>query len=139
MDDPKPPAVRSNERSQAGHGLFPRRAAMFSLAAPFLGIGINLLATLVARDNRAVLLLGALATIVLILAGLAFGVLALVSNRKCQLEGVTPRAVGGVCISGFLILMMASGLPGLLRALEKADGRGSDNPPGETVPARPTN
>ena len=139
MDDATPPVVRSNERSPPGHSLFPRRAAMFSLAAPFLGIGLNLLATLVARDNRLVLFLGALATIVLILAGLAFGILALVSNRKCQLEGVTPRAVGGVCISGFLILMMASGMPGLLRALEKADGRGSGNPPGETDPGKPTN
>jgi hypothetical protein len=128
MDDAKPPVVRSNEMVPAGPSRFPRRAAMFSLAAPFLGIGLNLLATLVARHNRVVLLLGALATILLILFGLLSGILALVSNRKLQLEGVTPRAVGGVCISGFLILMMASGLPGLLRALEKADGRDRRQP-----------
>jgi hypothetical protein len=78
--------------------------------------------------------LGALATILLILAGLVFGILALVSNRKFQLEGVTPRAVGGVCISGFLILMMASGLPGLLRALEEAPERDHRQPAEQTAP-----
>jgi len=113
----------SDARTPADSGRLSRQAAMFSLAAPFLGIGFNLLATLIGKNNRGILLLGAFATIVLVLAGLVLGILALVSNRKRQAEGVTPRAVGGVCISGFLILMMASGVPGLLRALGKTDGR----------------
>ncbi len=93
---------------------------MFSLAAPFVGIGVNVVVQAVVGGNRWALLIGGLTSIGLIVSGLVFGIIALVRNRKQNLEGVTPRAVGGVCISGFLILLMLAGLPSLLRALEKA-------------------
>ena len=118
-------------------GHFPRQAAMFSLAAPFVGIGVNLITTLIVRGNRWALLIGALASVGLIVAGLGFGIVALVSNRKQNLEGVTPRAVGGVCISGFLILLMAAGLPGLLRAIEKAKQHPGSKPVEGQAPAKP--
>jgi hypothetical protein len=124
MDDAKPPIIPGQQEARSVvTNPFPRQAAMFSLAAPFVGIGVNLVTTLVARGNRWALLIGGLGSIVLIVSGFVLGISALVSNRKSRLEGVTPRAVGGVCISGFLILLMAAGLPGLLRAVGKARER----------------
>ena len=124
MSDAKPPihAPLSAPRL-ATPNTFPRQAAMFCLAAPFVGIGVNVVVQAVAGGNRWALLIGGLTSIGLIVSGLVLGIIALVRNRKQNLEGVTPRAVGGVCISGFLILLMLAGLPGLLRALEKARQR----------------
>src|SRR5687768_2490419 len=124
MSDDKPPVFRqTSPLSPATPSTFPRQAAMFSLAAPFVGIGVNVIVAATAKGHRGAMLIGGLTSITLIVAGLALGTVALVRNRKQHLEGVTPRAVGGICISAFLILMMAAGLPGLLRALEKAKAR----------------
>ncbi len=124
MDDAKPPRIPGPpEKPLHGSSDFPRQAAMFSLAAPFVGIGINLVTTLLARENRWALFIAGLSSVGLIVSGLVLGIIALARNRKSQLAGVTPRAVGGVCICGFLILLMAAGLPGLRRAVEKARER----------------
>jgi len=93
---------------------------MFSLAAPFVGIGISLVVNALFGGNRRVLLIAVFLTVALILSGLVLGIVALVNNRRLNVSGVTPRAVGGVCICGFLMFMMAAGVPGLLRAITKS-------------------
>jgi hypothetical protein len=93
---------------------------MFSLAAPFVGLGLSLVVNALFGGNRRALLIAAFFTAALILSGLVLGIVALVNNRRLNVSGVTPRAVGGVCICGFLIFMMAAGVPGLLRAMAKA-------------------
>ena len=106
-----------------GTGSLIRQAAMCSLAAPFLGIGVNLVVSTALPGHRLALLVGGLASVGFILVGFVLGMVALVKNRRAQLSGVTSRAVGGVCISGLLILLMLAGLPGLFRALAQAQER----------------
>jgi hypothetical protein len=101
---------------------------MFSLAAPFLGVGFNLVMMLLAGRNRWVVFISALITVALIVLGVVFGIVALMEDRRHSVDGVLPRAVGGICISGFLLLLMAGGVPGLLRAIQQDRERG-----GETV------
>jgi hypothetical protein len=118
MDDTKPPVIARVSASAPARAEFARRAAMFSLAAPFVGLGFNVVTMLLAGRNRWVVLASALVTVVLFVSGVVLGIVALTDNRKYPAEGVVPRAVGGICISGFLLLMMAGGVPGLLRAIE---------------------
>jgi hypothetical protein len=120
MSDNIPPVLSSPSPPPGESGSPVRQMAMCSLAAPFLGLGVNLLVSMGLPGNRLALFVGGLTSVGFIFAGLVLGIVALVKNRRAQLPGVTPRAVGGVCISGLLILLMLAGLPGLLRAIEKA-------------------
>lgn len=120
MSDDIPPVLSSPSPPSREPGSLVRQAAMCSLAAPFLGIGVNLLVSIGWPGNRLALFVGGLTSVGFIFAGLVLGIVALVKNRRTQLPGVTARAVGGVCISGLLILLMLAGLPGLLRAIKKA-------------------
>ena len=125
------PGRESPNSSSTGADAFVRQAAMFSLAAPFVGIGISLVVNALFGGNRRALLLAGFFTVALILSGLVLGIVALVNNRRLNVSGVTPRAVGGVCICGFLMFMMAAGVPGLLRAMAKSQPMQTQ---AETVP-----
>ena len=120
MSNNLPPVLSSPTPPPSESGSLVRRAAMCSLAAPFLGIGINLLVGTALPGHRLAMFVGGLTSVGFIFAGLGLGIVALVKNRRTQLPGVTPRAVSGVCISGLLILLMLAGLPGLFGAIEKA-------------------
>ena len=123
MSNNIPPVLSSPSPPSGESGSLVRQAAMCSLAAPFLGLGVNLLVSMGLPGNRLALFVGGLTSVGFIFAGLVLGIVALVKNRRTQLPGVTSRAVGGVGISGLLILLMLAGLPGLLRAIEKANAQ----------------
>jgi len=99
---------------------FARQAALFSLLAPFVGIGINIVGSQPIRGNRiGMIVLGATCTL-LILAGFVFGVVALLGTKKHGRKGIFGKAIAGICINGIIICFMLIAIPGFIKAAERA-------------------
>jgi hypothetical protein len=99
---------------------FTRQAALFSLLASFVGIGINVLGHQSVQGNRVgMIVLGGICTL-LILAGFVLGIGALIGTRKHGRKGIFGRAIAGICINGVIILFMLIAIPGFIKAAERA-------------------
>ena len=99
---------------------FPKQAALVSFLAPFVSFGIGIFGQQAAQGNRAaVLIIGCVSTL-LILAGFVLGVVALFGTRGYGKKGILGRAIAGVCINGFLILMMLLAIPRFMRMAQQA-------------------
>lgn len=59
-------------------------------------------------------------SVLLILLGFVFGIVALFGVRRHGRKGILGRAIVGVCINGVLIALMAISIPGLMKAAERA-------------------
>jgi len=122
MDTPpplpkSPPQLPASVRPVSS---FPSQAATFSLIAPFVAIGISIVLQPQVRGNRwAMMILGA-TSMLLIVLGLVFGILALIGSRRHGRQGIFGKAMTGTCICGILTLLMFLSLPGLMRAAGRA-------------------
>jgi len=99
---------------------FAKQAALFSFIAPFVSFGIGIFGQPVVRGNRmAAIILGCVSTL-LILAGFVLGIIALFGMKKYGKKGILGRAIAGICINGFLILMMLIAIPRFMRMAQQA-------------------
>lgn len=122
MDTP-PPLPKSPPQLPASvcpASSFPSQAATFSLIAPLIAIGISIALQPQVRGNRwAMMILGA-TSMLLIVLGLVFGIVALVGARRHGRQGIFGKAMTGTCVCGILTLLILISLPGLMRAAQRA-------------------
>jgi hypothetical protein len=98
---------------------FARQAALFSLLAPVVSIGINLFGQQGVQGNRiGMIILGGTCTLI-ILAGFVLGIVALFGTKKHGRKGIFGRAIAGICINGILILFMLIAIPTFKKAAER--------------------
>ena len=122
MDTPpplpkSPPQLPTSVRPASS---FPSQAATFSVIAPLIAIGISIVLQPQVRGNRwAMMILGA-TSMLLIVLGLVFGIVALVGTRRHGRHGIFGKAMTGTCICGILTLLICLSLPGLMRAAQRA-------------------
>lgn len=115
---PQTPAPLISAPSPAGS--FARQAASFSLLAPVVSIGLNVLGHQAVQGNRmGMIVLGGTCTL-LILAGFVLGIVALVGTRKHGRKGIFGRAIAGTCINGIIVFFMLIAIPGFIKAAERA-------------------
>ncbi|MGA3266187.1 MAG: hypothetical protein ABSE16_05120 [Verrucomicrobiota bacterium] len=111
-----PPVIRASPPTNS----FPKQAALFSFVAPFVSFGIGIFGQQAVRGSRAAtIILGCVSTL-LILAGFVFGIIALFGMKKYGKKGILGGAIAGVCINGFLILMMLIAIPRFMRMAQQA-------------------
>jgi hypothetical protein len=95
----------------------PEQAANFSLAAPFVAIGLNIVIGTQVRGNRWAMLIVGLTSVSLIVIGLILGIIALA--KRNGREGVVGKAIAGTSICGLLTLVILISIPGLIRQIEQ--------------------
>lgn len=93
---------------------------MFSFAAPFVGIAVNVFSQAAVRGNRLGMMIVGCTAILLILSGFVLGVVALVLTKKQGRQGILGRAIAGICINGLLIALMLISIPAFIKAAERA-------------------
>lgn len=99
---------------------FARQAAWFSLLAPFVAIGVNIVGQQAVQGNGAgMIVLGGAGTL-LILLGFVFGVVALFGMKKQGKKGILGKALAGVCINGVILFLMLIAIPTFIRAARHA-------------------
>jgi hypothetical protein len=99
---------------------FAKQAATVSLAAPFVGMGVNILSQQAIQGNRAAMVIVGCTAMLLIVAGFLLGIMALVQTKRYGRQGIFGKAIAGVCINGLLIGLMLISIPGLKKAAERA-------------------
>src|SRR5262245_20229210 len=121
MDTSTPPPIPPQIRvSPPPANSFPRQAAKFSITSPIIAIGISIFLQRQVQGNRWAMLILGLTSILFIVLGLVFGILALVATRRHGRQGIFGTAIAGTCICGLLTLLMLISIPGLIRAAERA-------------------
>jgi hypothetical protein len=101
------PSIPAKVKSSDDDGwYFARQAANFSLAAPFVAMGVNGCSRGALQDNPVSMIIVGGMSILLILSGFILGVIALGRTKKCGAEGIFGKAAWGVCINGFFIVSM---------------------------------
>ena len=99
---------------------FAKQAALFSLLAPLVAIGINLFGHQAVQGNRAgMIILGGTCTL-LILLGFIFGFVALAGMKKHGKQGILGKAIAGICINGIIILFMLIAIFAFIQAAHHA-------------------
>jgi biopolymer transport protein ExbB len=96
---PQPPSV-----------LFPKRAARYSVLAPLICLVNGSLTGHLQHTNHTAGIIIGLISISLLTSGLVFGIKALISCKRNKLKGVFGWAITGICLNGFLLLLIAIGL-----------------------------
>src|SRR5260370_37507129 len=115
---PQIPAPEISAPSPASS--FARQAASFSLVAPVVSIGLNVLGHQAVQGNRmGMIVLGGTCSL-LILAGFVMGIVALVGTRKHGRKGIFGRAIAGTCIKGIIVFFMLIAIPGFLKEADVA-------------------
>ena len=97
-----------------------QQMALFSVLAPGLGIGLNVVVGSAIQGERLALFVLGLTATLLILAGFVLGIVALFSTRKHGRKGIIGKAIAGICINGILIVFMLLSIPLLMKAGERA-------------------
>jgi hypothetical protein len=97
-----------------------RQAALFSVWAPFIGMGVNIFVQAPLRGNRMALAIVGGTAMLLIFSGFIAGIVALVGTKKHGKEGIFGRAIAGICINGVLMALMLLSIPGLMKAAQRA-------------------
>jgi hypothetical protein len=105
----EPPVIPVQKKSSNG-GHFARQAAMYSLVAPLIAMGVSGFTREAVRGNPVGKMIVGSTGILLIVSGFIFGVIALVRTRKCGREGIFAKAITGVCINGLFIALMLIGI-----------------------------
>ena len=124
MDTPLPPPLPTSPpqlpASVRPASSFPSQAATFSVVAPFVAIGISIVLQPQVRGNRWAMMIFGVTSMLLIVLGLVFGIVALVGTKRHGRQGIFGKAMTGTCICGILTLLMLISIPGLMRAAERA-------------------
>jgi hypothetical protein len=102
---------------------FARQAALFSVIAPLVAVGISIILQPQVRGNRAAMIILGVTSVSLIVLGCIFGIVALIGIRRSGEKGILGTAIAGTIISGILTLLMLASIPGLLKAIERAKQR----------------
>jgi len=102
---PAPIPVKARSSDDDGW-YFARQAANFSLAAPFVAMGVNGCSRGALQDNPVSMMIVGGMGVLLIVSGFILGVIALGRTKKCGAEGIFGKAAWGVCINGFFIVSM---------------------------------
>ncbi len=115
---------------------FGEQAARFSLYAPVAAILIGIF-TAANREQPGVAIVLAVINCLLILAGLIFGVIALLSIKRYGRQHILGRAIGGLVFNGIIIASLLTFLvPAVMAGRMKAKVAGRwlsrSNPPGIT-------
>jgi hypothetical protein len=117
--DTLPPIVRQTPPpvpvTAQNHNSFAKQAALFSLLAPFVSIGINICGNQAVQGNRVgMFVLGGTCTL-LILLGFVFGIVALIGMRKHGTKGILGKALAGVCLNGIILLFALIAIPAFIQ------------------------
>jgi hypothetical protein len=107
---------------------FARQAALCSVIAPFISFGIGIFGQQAVQGNRAAAVILGGVSMLLILAGFIFGIVALFGMKKHGPKGILGKALAGICINGFLILMMLIAIPMFMRMAQQAKAAQSQPP-----------
>jgi hypothetical protein len=99
---------------------FPRQAALFSVLAPFVSIGITFAGNQAVQGNRTGMMVVGGIGILFILFGFVFGMVALLGTKNHGKEGILGKAIAGTCINGVIILCMLIAIPGFMGAAQRA-------------------
>jgi len=101
---------------------FAFQAAQASLLAPLTAIGIGILVNVgmgAQRSPLAGIITGSI-SILLVVLGFIFGILALFGIRRYGKKGILGRAIAGVCINGIIIALMIFSIPMYKKMAERA-------------------
>ena len=98
---------------------FPKQAAIFSLCAPFISFLISIVVRPQLQGDRiATIVLGSISSLI-ILAGLVFGIMALVATKRHGREGIFGRAIVGTTINGIIVISWVIFFPWMIKEIEK--------------------
>ncbi len=114
-----PPSIIAAPPPQSS---FPKQAATFSLVAPLASFAISIFLQPQVRGIRIAMGILGLVSVMLILVGLVFGILALVATKRHGRAGIYGQALAGTCINGLLVLFILISFPALT-AIKKAAGK----------------
>lgn len=106
----QPLQTASSLSPQLPVGLFPKRAAIYSVFAPLICLVNGALTRHLQHSSVAVGLIIALISISLVTSGLILGIKALISCKRNKLKGVLGWAITGICLNGTIILVMLVGI-----------------------------
>ena len=101
---------------------FAFQAAQASLLAPAIAFGLGIVVNVGMGGQLpplAHIIVGSL-SIVLILLGFIFGIVALIGVRRYGKKGILGRSIAGICINGILIALMVISIPMYKRMAERA-------------------
>lgn len=107
---PMPPSTHS----------FPRQAATFSLVAPCISFAIAIFVQPQIRGIRLAMIVFGLLQMLMIISGFVLGIVALAATRWCGRTGIFGKAITGTCVNGLLILLTLVGIPGIIKAANRA-------------------
>jgi hypothetical protein len=118
MNPSSPPPIPTRSS-----GSFPRQAATFSLVAPFVSFAIGIFLQPQVRGIRIAMIILGLISMLLIVCGMIFGIVALLAMKSHGREGIFGKALAGTCINGILLLLILISLPAVMKAAERAKAR----------------
>jgi len=101
---------------------FAFQAALASVLAPAIAFGLGIVVNIGMGDQLpplAHIIVGSL-SIVLILLGFIFGIIALFGVRHYGKKRILGRSIAGICINGVLIALMVISIPMYKRMAERA-------------------
>jgi ABC-type molybdate transport system permease subunit len=126
-----PPVISQPPRLLPTKKPFAFQAAQASLMCPLMAVGVSIVVN-VGLGNQPMpmvkMITGGL-SVLLIVLGFVFGIVALVGMRRHGRQGIMGRAIAGVCINGLLIAVMVASIPVWMRAAasaRQADGQATE-------------
>jgi ABC-type molybdate transport system permease subunit len=101
---------------------FAFQAAQASLLAPAIAFGIGIVVNvgLSGQSSPLVGIITGSVSILLIVSGFIFGIVALVGVSRYGKKGILGRGIAGVCINGIIIVLMIISIPMYRRMAERA-------------------
>jgi hypothetical protein len=87
-------------------GRFARRAATFSILAPFAAFLMDVLVHLFHPHIRGLRLANIVINSLLIFSGLIFGIIALAATKRHGRKGIFGKALIGTCVNGLLVVLV---------------------------------
>ena len=101
---------------------FAFQAAQASLLAPAIAFGIGIVVNvgLSGQSSPLVGIITGSVSILLIVSGFIFGIVALAGVPRCGKKGILGRGIAGVCINGIIIVLMIISIPMYRRMAERA-------------------
>ena len=101
---------------------FAFQAAQASLLAPAIAFGIGIVVNvgLSGQSSPLVGIITGSLSILLIVSGFIFGVIALAGIPRYGKKGILGRSIAGVCINGIIIMLMIISIPMYKRMAERA-------------------
>jgi ABC-type molybdate transport system permease subunit len=118
----EPPPIFSPPPLPPAKKPFAAQAAQASLLAPAIAFGIGIVVNvgLGSQSSPLVGIITGSVTILLIVSGFIFGIIALAGVPRYGKKGILGRGIAGVCINGILIAIMIISIPMYIRMAERA-------------------